>query len=157
ATIGVSSAWWAGRIPGAAAAQAWWTWWLGDMLGVLVIASFLLTWSQWPSGKLSWPRIAEAVLLLGGLAVISQSSFGAWHLVWNIPYPVIYLIFIFVFWGALRFGPRGACATVWVVTGLAIWDTVRRMGPFVRARLNLSLFSLDFFIGTLTTTALVIA
>src|SRR3989344_5648822 len=48
ATIGVSALVLANTVPSEAAGVAWVSWWVGDMLGGLVIGTFLLKWLRRP-------------------------------------------------------------------------------------------------------------
>src|SRR5690606_22589427 len=45
ATVGVTSGWLGGVIPSTMYGVAWRTWWLGDAVGVLVVAPLLFAWS----------------------------------------------------------------------------------------------------------------
>ena len=54
ATIGVSTLAWFGIIPWDHYAHAWTTWWMGDAMGDLVFASFLLAW--WGLPGLRWDK-----------------------------------------------------------------------------------------------------
>jgi integral membrane sensor domain MASE1 len=74
ATLGVTSGWLGGVIPAATAGQAWWTWWLGDLMGDLVVAPLLLMWNG--RMRLSSRRIAEAGALLGAIVAASLLLFG---------------------------------------------------------------------------------
>jgi integral membrane sensor domain MASE1 len=46
ATLGVTSGWLGGVIPTDAYGRAWWTWWLGDVQGVLLFAPPILTFNH---------------------------------------------------------------------------------------------------------------
>lgn len=47
-TVAVGSLWLAGHVPAAAAPFNWWTWWVGDSIGVLLFAPLVLLWSLRP-------------------------------------------------------------------------------------------------------------
>lgn len=47
-SIGVSSLWIAGQVPDEVALFNWWTWWVGDVIGVLVFTPLLLVWAARP-------------------------------------------------------------------------------------------------------------
>ncbi len=57
ATIGVTSLYLGGLIPGSRFAETWFTWWQGDALGDLIVAAFLLNWipALWVPDRMS-PR-----------------------------------------------------------------------------------------------------
>jgi len=48
ASLAVGTLWLAGRVPDAAVPYNWWTWWVGDSIGVLLFAPLLLVWSVRP-------------------------------------------------------------------------------------------------------------
>jgi signal transduction histidine kinase len=157
ATIGVGSAWLGGKITAEGVPTALWTWWLGDMMGDMVVAPFLLTLFAPPPLRLSPRRTIEFVLLLVFLLTVSQITLGSWLYDPSLQDSLIYLIFPLLAWAALRFGPRGAATAVLAVSALAVWSAVRREGPFVQATLNESLLSLQFFMWTAAGTTLVLA
>src|SRR5574337_779567 len=76
ATFGVTSLYLAGFAPTKAITFIWWTWWLGDMTGVLTVGSFILTWSRRPSVDWHPRRLAEAALMLLLLSVLGCVVFG---------------------------------------------------------------------------------
>jgi signal transduction histidine kinase len=157
ATIGTTSAWWGGVVPTASYGNAWWTWWLGDMMGDLVLAPALLTWSAGFRGKADPRKILEAALLLGGLIFACQILFGKWFTSFNVSYSLLYLVFPFMIWAALNFGPPMATLAILLASVLAIWRTAENFGPFVKATLNESLLSLQTFMGVVAVTALLLA
>jgi integral membrane sensor domain MASE1 len=108
----------------------WLKWWLGDMMGVLVVAPPLLWFSQ-PRFALSPLKTIEAICLVAALVLISHKIFGAPELAVNGYYPASLAVFPFVIWGALRFGQWGASLVTLVVSVLAIWGTTQGTGPFV--------------------------
>jgi signal transduction histidine kinase len=50
ASVAVASLWLVGRMPGEAVPFNWWTWWIGDSIGVLLFAPLVLVWSVRPWG-----------------------------------------------------------------------------------------------------------
>jgi signal transduction histidine kinase len=109
----------------------WLKWWLGDMMGVLVVAPPLLLWLGHPRPALSALKTLEAVCLVAALVLVSHKIFGAPELAVNGYYPASLAVFPFVIWGALRFGQWGASLVTLVVSILAIWGTTQGTGPFV--------------------------
>ena len=69
----------------------------------------------------------------------------------------MYAIFPVTIWAALRFGPRGAATASFVVAALAIWYTVRGVGPFATSTPAHNLFQLQTFISLLALTTLILA
>ena len=155
ATIGVTSGWLGGVIPGAQYGNAWRTWWLGDAMGVLVVAPLFLVWSEPGRSAWSWRWIIEAVALLVVIGVLSLIVFGDILHLTLINFP--YLVFPPLIWAAVRLGPRGAATATALVLASAIWGTAHGFGPFIRPTLHEGLFMLQAFMGVVTGTLLVLA
>ncbi|HEV8662211.1 MAG TPA: MASE1 domain-containing protein [Candidatus Methylomirabilis sp.] len=157
ATIGVASLCLGGAAPWALYGSLWWQWWLGDAMGALVVAPVLLTWGARP--HLSWPlrRLAEAGTLLGLLVIVSQILFGGWFPTEVLGYPMAYVVFPFVIWAALRFGPRGAATATLVVSAIAVWGTVQAVGPFLGEDPTERLLLLQTFMSVVAGTGLILA
>src|SRR5713101_6091918 len=75
ATIGVTSGWLGGVIPSATSWKAWWTWWLGDAMGDLVVAPLLLIWSGRVHIRPSARWVAEFGALLASVSALSLLVF----------------------------------------------------------------------------------
>ena len=141
ATIGVTSGWLGGAIPAATAWMAWRTWWLGDAIGVLVVAPLLFVWS----GHISWPpwRVAEALAVLVGVSALSLAVFGPVLVPPLAGFP--YILFPALIWAAVRLGPPGAVTATGLVSAIAIWGTVQGGGPFAGQTLHENLLGLQAF------------
>ena len=157
ATIGVANVWFAGRLSSTSLASAWWTWWSGDLLSVWIVAPVVLTWSRFPTLREFLRRGPEFLLLIVAIVFASQMTFGAWSVFGTTPYPLVYLMFSFTIWAALRFRPREASAVVFLIACLAVWNTTRGIGPFSFATTHESLLALQFFIGALAITSLILS
>lgn len=108
----------------------WITWWLGDMMGILVIAPALLVFIEHP-WRIPPPwRIIEGALLLLSVSVVSYYVFGIPELAGHAYYPAALAIFPFLIWGALRFDHWGAVSVTLLVSVMAIWGTSTGTGPF---------------------------
>jgi len=154
ATIGVTSGWLGGSIPTATYGDAWRTWWLGDALGDLVVAPLLFVWSR--RGRVSLPRrwIAEAIVLLVAVGVLSLVVFDV--LAPEIPLSR-YLIFVALILVAMRLGPHGTVIALALRSAIAIWGTAQGFGPFAGPTLHESLFLLQTFMSVVAVTILVLA
>ena len=106
-------------------------WWLGDMMGVLVVAPPLLALLTYPSPIRSARQAAEACGLTIAIFWVSYLIFGAPELARHGYYPAALAIFPFTIWAALRFGHLGTCLSTLLVSIVAIWGTTNGTGPFV--------------------------
>ncbi len=157
ATIGAASLGLAGIIPWTAYASTWWVWWLGDALGALLVAPVLLTWGTDFHIDRQPPRLLEAATLLVLLVIVSQIVFGRWLAPHLANAPLLFTLFPFLVWAALRFGQRGAVTATLVETGIAVWSMAHGFGPFVLETIHLSLVFLGGFMGTTAVTAMLLA
>ncbi len=157
ATIGVSSLFLGKVIASSAYYLTWEAWWTGDMISILILTPFLLTWRKWPRDKASVKRIAEiGILTLLVLAVGLIVFLGLFHAD-DRSYPITYLVFPSLVWASLRFGQRGATSAMFAFSMLAIVGTIRALGPFLPGRLSESLLLLQSFMGIIAITSMILA
>jgi PAS domain S-box-containing protein len=119
ATNGVTALWVADDLTNSYV-SSWGLWWIGDAMGVLVVASLILVLATVPLRPLLRPpqRQLEAVVLLALLVGLSSFVFlgGYWR------YP--HLIFPLYIWATLRFAQVGAVTSSFVVATIAIVGAV---------------------------------
>ena len=148
ASVGVLSLCLTGLHPWERAPFLWFTWWLGDAMGVLLVAPVLLTWADAPRIRARGVLLAEGLTVLAGAALVSHGVFSG-----RLHSPVAsaglaYLVFPFLIWAALRFGQRGASLALLVTAIVAIADTVTgTAGPFRQATAHESLALLQLFMA----------
>jgi PAS domain S-box-containing protein len=163
ATLGVTSGWLGGVIPAAMYGETWRTWWLGDALGVLVVAPLLFVWSERGRVAQSWRWSAEALILLVVVGVLSLVIFDVVVPPLTLPAYLIlpYLVFPALIGVALRLGPPGAVTALALMAASALWGTTRGVGPFASLTLPERLFGFQHFTlltaGTILILAAVIA
>jgi diguanylate cyclase (GGDEF)-like protein/PAS domain S-box-containing protein len=155
ATVGVASLCLGGAAQWSLYRTLWWQWWLGDAMGALIVTPVLLTWAT-PSritGRLG--RVGERVALLVLTAAASQIVFGRWFTAAASNSPPAFAVFPFVIWAAMRFGQREVATTTLVVSAIAIWNTARRVGPFLGQTPVESFLLLQAFMSVVAVTALI--
>jgi integral membrane sensor domain MASE1 len=154
ATLGPLSLWLAGLAPAAKLPEIGLTWWLGDAMGVLLIAPLILQWAppQEPDPRRVHP--GEALAFSLALPFVAGVVFGDWL---RISTPMGFLVLPVMMWAAFRLGPRGTAAAAVVLAGIALWSGLRGKGPYVRPDLNLTLLILQSFMGVIATTSLAVA
>ncbi|HTV19668.1 MAG TPA: MASE1 domain-containing protein, partial [Polyangiaceae bacterium] len=152
ASVGTLSLWAGGVVPLARATDVWLAWWLGDVLGALVLGPLLLNTARGDGPVGSRPGALEAALAIVavlGSAALSFSGEAA------APLRRPHMIFPALIWTALRFGPSVASGAVLVISAIAIAITARGAGPYVAAAtLHENLTVLQGFMGTVALTAL---
>ncbi len=157
ATIGTVSLLLAGVLTRAAIPAALAVWWAGDLLGALVVAPVFFTWAIHPRAKDARGILEVALLCLGTVvaAELALGRFDGIRLLREIEYT--YLLFPFVVWAALRFGPRGASLMTLTVSGATVWHAVRGGGPFLATTTVETLFAVTCYLGAVAVTGLVLA
>lgn len=157
ATVGVSTLMLAGRATVAAFGSLWSTWWIGDLLGALIVAPALMVWRSLPPRSLGPRRFAEGILGLLGVGALTWYVFAFRPVQGVLHQALIYAVFPLVIWIALRAGQHGATLAALVISGIATWGTARGAGPFEAASMNDALVILQTFVGVVSLTALVLA
>jgi len=69
ATIGVTTLWVGGKIPWALTPLSWWTWWVGDTIGVLIVTPLVLSWVAEPRQSWRRRRLSLTLALVGAFAL----------------------------------------------------------------------------------------
>lgn len=155
ATIGVTSLYLGGIVSLAKYGETWRAWWLGDLIGDLLVAPLILVWATGPRLLVTRRRLLEASAL--GMSVIAASLLifaGAPGRGTGI-FAQAYMFFPLLIWAALRFGQRGAVSTAFIVSAIAVAGTAMGHGPFVGPVLHESLYALQTFVGVAAATLLV--
>jgi PAS domain S-box-containing protein len=133
------------------------SWWVPNALAALVVAPVIITWATPSAIRWNSSRIAEAALCGAGLVVGTLISFNSWFVYGIQNYPLAYLPFPFLVWGALRFGQRGAATGTLLVSALAIYSLLQGRGPFVTHSVEESLMLIGSYIGILAVTNMLLA
>ena len=154
ASLGVASLFAAGTIALQQIAATWRAWWLGDLVGALVVAPLLLVWLSARPLRPPAPRVVEALVLFGALLCADLYIFLSHPLGGSASIEQTYLVFPALIFAALRFGQRGAVTGVFLTTAIAVWGTVSGNGPFARPVLSQGLFGLQTFMAVATATFL---
>ena len=115
--------------------RAWLLWWIGDGLGMMIVAPIIICGMAIRAHR-PWHgrRVAEGVILLIVIALVSQTILGPAHQ-WAVQ-PGSYAILPLIFWAALRFGPFGGAAATLTVAVIATWNAALGFGPFAGASLS---------------------
>ncbi|MCP3139792.1 MASE1 domain-containing protein [Pyxidicoccus xibeiensis] len=130
-----------------------WVWWVGDLMGVLVMAPPLLLLRQVGRPR----RYGEATLVAGLTTVLGAGIFFLPGLDASASHAATFLLFPMSAWAALRFGAAGAAATSLAIASVAIAGTARGQGPFSSGSVTQDLLVLQLFIAVTSVTGLLLA
>ncbi len=150
----------ASAAPPAAYWTLWRSWLLTDTFGYLTLAPAILSGvgiARDASWSRSWRRHVEAGVLGAGLLLTTARVF-LWPIGLEAETPALmYLPLPFLLWAAVRFGPRGATASLAIVTLLAMSGALRGHGPFISSTPAANALSLQLFLITIAPSMLFLA
>ncbi|MER8155653.1 MASE1 domain-containing protein [Streptomyces sp. NPDC094472] len=170
ATVGTAALIVSGALTAGDFWTAWSVWWTGDAMGVLVITPLLLVLhrllhrarlprgvspyrllhrARLPRGVSPYRLLEAAALLLGTAAVTLVAT--------RTEVSLLFLVFPFLIWAALRFQLAGAAPCSLIVSVLAIAATAEGTGPFSHHSLPARMVILQAFNGSTALTALLLS
>ncbi|MBL1177348.1 MAG: PAS domain S-box protein [Pantanalinema sp. GBBB05] len=156
-------------------APHWWTVWIGDSMGILLVTPLLLTWlgrplppeltsrrlkQRWRQEATFRLQVVALFIWVGLLVGVSGIVFTCASKTAIAHYPLEYLPFPLIIWAALQLGQRATVFSSLVVSALAIWGVVQDAGPFMAKTdgdIRQAVLLLQTFIGVMMMTALVVA
>jgi signal transduction histidine kinase/CheY-like chemotaxis protein len=157
ASIGLTSLATAGYIERTNFANAWVTWWLGDVTGALVIAPVIVLWASSHYHAFNRNEFLETVGVLATAAAVGLIAFSP--LIEQTPSrnPLGFLAILPMLWAALRRGPRDTATVALVLAGITIWGTLTGGGPFTTADINVSFLLVLMFLISITVPSLLLS
>ena len=155
ATVGVTTLLAFDLIPPAGYSETWKAWWLGDAIGDLFAAPFILVWADYKP-RVRVRRWGESIALGVIIVVVGTWIFSQGSNVEVSARGREYMLFPLLIWSALRFGTRGSVTSSTMVTIMAIVYTAMGHGPFVYGDLHGNLLALQTFAGISGATFLVL-
>lgn len=118
--------------PGAASIQSTWlVWWLGDAMGVLIVAPPLLLWDRVLVGQVRLGRLFEAVLLLVACFALIFGLLYIRNPVWAVELCKLFTLLLSL-WAGTRFGLAGPAAVTLLMAAGGVAATWLGVGPFSR-------------------------
>ncbi len=154
ATWGISSLYLAGMVSPETTNSSWRSWWMGDTVGVLLVAPLLLTITRknflllYRERKdfLLWLLVASSVAWLAFIHDFSQDR----------SLPFAFLTLPLSAWAALRFGITGGSLAALGFSVVAAWSTAMGHGALYMSSIHLSQLLLWGYMATTVVTGLLI-
>jgi signal transduction histidine kinase/CheY-like chemotaxis protein len=145
-----------GRSPGLPVARTWLVWWLGDLIGVLLLAPLVLSWTRGrrPDQRRRdvAPAVALGAFLVGGSALLfSRPTSTPWIYIVG-----PYVLFLPLLGLSLCCGVRGAATGMFLLAIAALWGTATGHGTFARGDLLSSLSALHIYLFTASLASLIL-
>ncbi len=129
----------------------WFTWWTGDVSGIVIVAPALFAWWRPKRKKWNLQTIIVVVLLFVVLGIYLQAVFGNWLPLWPNK-TKIFLIFFIITLCVFSMSQRQLSIVSIVVSSFSIISTIHLTGPFIGASMNDSLLSLQVFLCVISIT-----
>lgn len=137
--------------------HAWFTWWLGDAVGVILCGMALITYRHTEYRQMLGPTKRQALaaagfwLLLVGLAWMYVPPLPVGQIL-SLTFPVGVLV-----WVAFRLGPSPAALSVLVLSILGSWSLVHGRGPFADEMLYLAITKFWAYMNTIAIVSLLVS
>jgi PAS domain S-box-containing protein len=155
ATVGVATLNLTGVKPWSGFTSAWLIWFLGDAMGVIVVAPLVLSFSRLArlqfESRLEFAGLAAAALGVAFLVFGHRFGLGAADNV------LVFLVFPFVIWAAIRFETAGSAVVSALIAAVAIWQTAIGLGPFVLPSRIRGATLLQVFLAVISVSGLALA
>ena len=157
ATFGVTSLALGGYADWQRYGEIWITWWLGDVVGALIVTPAIVLWVS--DRALNWNRsqLLEMGVSLPLLCLVTWTIFQSSQAMTGPNYLLAFFTLTILIWVAVRLGPRETITAVLLCAGIAIWGTLQGSGPFADGAQHERLLLLQAFIAVIAVTALVLA
>jgi signal transduction histidine kinase len=133
--------------------EMWFSWWMGDVAGVLIVAPFILFWAARHQLQSIKFHKLEAILSFLVLILVSLILFGGAAG----KSPLTFICIPPIIWIAFRFGRRETITAIILLEIFGIWGTLQGYGPFTGYPLNESLIFFQSFMDVMAITALSLA
>ncbi len=120
----------AGLVPAGHHGLIWGAWLLANAVGALVITPVIVLWKANPRVEWTKMQALEVGLIAISLLVVGEIVFGPSLQTGARHYPLSYVCVPSLVWAAFRFGPRETATSLLLLSLIAIWSTLRGLGPF---------------------------
>lgn len=151
AVTGSATFWAEGQTSTAKVPQLFITWFMGDMLGVILFGSFVLAWQR--DTRDEWRR-SEWAKFAAGLGVTAAVT---WLVYFSAPRPGAFYLFPILVWVAFTMRAAGATAALAIMSLMAVAGTSNDLGPFSRASGVGDIFLMQQFLTVATSMTLLLA
>lgn len=149
-TIGVTALYLSGILPQEQIFYTWFTFWLGDSLGVYIFTPLLIVWSLHTPQVKFRDYVWEAICMVLSFILLAYLTF-------SLGYPMAHLFIPLSLWITYRFRMHGATLAIFVISITAVIATVLGEGAFHTALNRNPLIILVSFLEINVATCLIVA
>jgi len=157
-SIGASAVWLGGIISSSNYFTVWFTWYIGDLAGVLLITPLILIFTSsknFYTTNREPKKVFELIVLFVSLILISGILFDNWFNP-SFLFTRAFLVVPFLIWASLRFDQRETFVAVIISTVFAVSGTLNKHGAFITDSVNESLITVEVFVSINAVLALVL-
>jgi len=157
ATVGVGSLALAGYTDPSKFGDIWFTWWLGNVGGQLVVAPIIVLWANAKVFSFDRDETLRMAWLMVATIAVGLVAFSP--LMDQTPRRGVFAFLAIgpLLWAALRYSQRETATVALVLSSFAIWGTLSNNGPFVGVSLNDSFLLLLMFVISTAVPSLVLS
>lgn len=138
--------------------SVWFTWWIGDLTGILLLTPFLVVWFVDKikiNHTLGTRRIIEMVILIVAITITSGTVFFNWFNP-DFVFTRAFIVTPFLIWASVRLNLYSVTALLLFSAIIVNFGTLSGIGPFIGPTLNDSLLTTEAFISVNCIMALVL-
>jgi two-component sensor histidine kinase len=157
ATVGVGSLVLTGYADPSKFGDIWFTWWLGDVGGQLVVAPIIVLWANANIFAFGRRELFKMAWLMAATIAVGLVAFSP--LMERTPRRGVFafLAIVPLLWAALRYSQRDTATVAFVLSSFAIWGTLANNGLFVGTTLNYGFLLLLMFVISTAVPSLVLS
>ncbi len=156
AITGTLSLYFNGAILSGALIQNGFTWWVGNVVGILLFTPFILAIANKNKINFHSEKIMEGGIfvasIIGVYFMLRMGYFNS-TLINSLPY----LLIPFLLWLAFRFDLLAAITGTLVASLISIYFTIHNSGPFIQTNTTHSMLLLQIFIGVISISTIVLS
>ena len=155
-TMSMLSLYLTGVIRPEAILNTWFSWWIANVVGILLFTPFILSWTRVLKFQFTIKKLLEGLMFLffvPGLPALFRFE----SLAGTVEKAFPFLVIPFLMWLAFRFRLTVALSVMVIVSISAIYRTTHGLGPFAVQDVYNSTLLLQAFIGVISISTLIIS
>src|SRR5262247_3866657 len=157
ATVGITTLVIAGYAEWANFANIWLTWWLGDMIGALVVTPVVVLCALSDARAFRRTELTKSAAVISLAVAVGFIAFNPLFKQSQHPDTFGFLAVLPLLWAALHRGPRDTAIASFILAGFSIWGTFSAAGPFAPASLNDAFLSVLVFLISVSVPSLALS
>lgn len=131
-------------------------WWMGDVLGVLLVTPFVLALRETLHFQINAKQLFEVILLITLTFIAGQVIFLDWFHDYLSEAPRAYVMFLFVAWASMRLGAYGSAFVLLMIATQALWGAKQEIGFFANEIATANLKNYWFYMTILSTVGIIL-